>query len=244
MFKFIFLTSLAISSLASAAQAKFVGSLEFTPHGCEANQLCTLKYDYGYIDPDGIGWVTKAGDKTDGASIPKWAQPFIGKPFDKHFIKAAVIHDHYCDRHVRPESQTHRAFYNALRENKVPLLKAKLMFYGVTVGAQHWTTLVPGIKCSVGQNCVQLVAPTPNLHGGKVEDLPNGEKLLVKEASYNQPGFDADMKQVEKILKTKKGPLSLAQIVALAKKRHAKDYFINVGDAVIFEDAKSKYPAQ
>ncbi len=88
------------------ANAKFIGKLAFDPKGCEATGKCRIVSDFKYIDPYKFGWLTKAGDNTDGATIPSWAQPFIGEPFDKSFIKAAVIHDHYCVRHVRPWRQT------------------------------------------------------------------------------------------------------------------------------------------
>jgi hypothetical protein len=95
MIRFLLLFGLGIVVFSPSANAEFVGELKFTPAGCEAKEDCKLVYDFGYIDPKGIGWLTIAGDETDGASIPKWAQPFIGKPFEKAFIKAAVIHDHY-----------------------------------------------------------------------------------------------------------------------------------------------------
>jgi hypothetical protein len=75
----------------TAARAEFVGNLEFTPAGCEQSGMCKIKADFHYKDPNGVEWLTKAGDKTDGATIPTWAQPFIGQAFDRMFIKAAVI---------------------------------------------------------------------------------------------------------------------------------------------------------
>jgi len=60
-----------------------------------------LEADFGYIDPTGVGWQTNKGAETDGASIPPLLQPFVGSPWEDGYIRAAVIHDWYCDRHVR-----------------------------------------------------------------------------------------------------------------------------------------------
>ena len=62
----------------NAAHADFVGALEFTPAGCETVRQCKLAFDFGYVDPKGIGWQANAGDATDGATIPGWAQPLVG----------------------------------------------------------------------------------------------------------------------------------------------------------------------
>jgi hypothetical protein len=244
MYRFLFLCGFGIAAFAPPVNATFVGELKFTPAGCEAKRDCKLVYDFGYIDPKGIGWVTIAGDRTDGASIPKWAQWLIGRPFKKSFIKAAVIHDQYCDRHVRPESQTHRAFYDALRESRVPQWKAHLMHYAVIVGSTHWSQLIPGKKCSVGKICVRNVGVGINLHGGKIVTSATGDKVLVKKESFNSPGFKTDLREVAAILKKKGNALSVNDIEALARTRHPNDFFINAGDAILYEDSQSRYPKE
>src|SRR4051794_9685128 len=86
---------LLVFAPALSARAEFVGKLDFQPTGCKSKGQCELVYDFGYIDPKGVGWQAKAGLKTDGASIPPWAQLIIGGAWDGQFIRAAVIHDHY-----------------------------------------------------------------------------------------------------------------------------------------------------
>ncbi|MFZ1102236.1 MAG: DUF1353 domain-containing protein [Hyphomicrobiaceae bacterium] len=118
----------------SSAEARFAGTLEFMPAGCEAKRACKLKHPFGFIDEKGYGWEALSGPnglETDGATIPDWAQPHIGAPFDKSYIRAAVIHDHYCWRRVRPWRDTHHVFYNALLVSGVPKSKALLMYYAV-----------------------------------------------------------------------------------------------------------------
>ncbi len=61
----------------------------------EGTQCKILKQYFAYKKKD-IIWEADAGLITDGATIPKWAQPIIGKPFDREFAKAATLHDHYC----------------------------------------------------------------------------------------------------------------------------------------------------
>ena len=108
------------------ARAEFVGDLEFIPTGCEATGICAIKSDFEYKDPAALRWQTKAQDKTDGASAV--TQRFVGALFTKEFIKAAVIHDHYCDCHVRTWRQTYRLSYDALIESGVSTPTAKLLY--------------------------------------------------------------------------------------------------------------------
>lgn len=114
--KAIGLVLLFLGLFPAPAFSEFIGPFVLGPNGCEDKGLCTLSYDFKYKDPKGNEWQADAKDKTDGASIPPWAQPIIGKPFDSQFVKAAAIHDHYCVRQVRPWRQTHQVFYDVLRE--------------------------------------------------------------------------------------------------------------------------------
>src|SRR5687767_4148559 len=102
MFRALFLLLAFQLSWTASCRADFEGNFELGPAGCEQTGKCILTYDFRFTDPKGLVWQAAASNKTDGASIPAWAQPIIGSPFDKSYIKAAVIHDHYCDRHVRP----------------------------------------------------------------------------------------------------------------------------------------------
>ena len=36
--------------------------------------------------------------RSDGATIPRPLWPIIGKPLDAEYLRAAVVHDYYCDR--------------------------------------------------------------------------------------------------------------------------------------------------
>src|SRR5262245_5519353 len=130
--KLRFACGLALILTTTSASAEFVGKLEFKPADCKNAGTCELVYDFGYIDPNRLGWQAKAGLKTDGASIPSWATPIIGGPWEEQFVGAAVIHDHYCIRTVRTRRATHRMFYDAL----IGIIRAKAlaMYYAVIVG--------------------------------------------------------------------------------------------------------------
>jgi hypothetical protein len=150
------------------ARADFVGDLELLPIGCEASGSCKLGRDFGFVDAKGIGWQAAKGLITDGASIPPWAQPFIGDQFEKAFIKAAVIHDHYCDRHVRPWRQTHKVFYETLLKSGVSRGKAGIMYYAVMVGGPKWAKLIKGKPCSAGVSCINTLNLSASMPGSTI----------------------------------------------------------------------------
>lgn len=140
------------------------GNLELFPEGCDtqANAVCKLAAPLRFIQSSGLAWesdVWQSDDQesgtTDGASIPAWAQPVIGAPFDRSYLKAAIIHDHYCykENHVRSWRQTHRMFYEALLASGISTLKARTMYYAVLVGGPRWKNLVAGEDC--GPNCLK-----------------------------------------------------------------------------------------
>lgn len=166
-----------------AARVPFEGALAFLPQGCEATRECRLVNDITYNDPNGLTWKASKRDPTadpaiktgltDGASIPPWAQPFIGQPFDKSYIKAAVVHDHYsyAENHVRSWRKTHRMFYNALIDSGVPVDKAKVMYFAVYLGGARWTSIIPGDQC--GPDCINDA-----LAGGGVSDGNGGVEVF------------------------------------------------------------------
>jgi len=185
-------------SMPLVSHAGFSGVLVLEPEGCEKVRVCYTKYSLRFTETDGTGWEAKAGLKTDGATIPFWAQPFIGKPYDKSFLKAAVVHDHYSDRHVRPWRQTHRAFYKMLRSMEVPEIKSKVMYYAVFIGGPKWIKLVPGNNC--GSKCLN-----------KFNRLGASEKYLSEPESYSRlSDISERLKRMESVLVEK--DLSLDEI--------------------------------
>lgn len=158
-----------------AAAQSFEGDLLFQPEGCEAERRCLLVNDLTYADAANMRWKASrrdpgAGEEvltgtTDGASIPDWAQPLIGRPFDPELIKAAVVHDHYTypENRVRSYWRTQRVFYEMLLDEGVSEAKARIMYLAVLLGGRKWIELVPGDSC--GEGCLNDLAQLP---GGAV----------------------------------------------------------------------------
>lgn len=223
--------------MAPEARAEFVGKLAFTPKGCEASGKCKIATDFKYIDPNKIGWLTKANDITDGASIPTWAQPFVGKPFEKKYLKAAVIHDHYCDRHVRPWRQTHKVFYDALRESGVDEPLAKLLYFAVYLGGPKWVELIPGNSCGPGCEWMQAAASLSEPSWSQTkQDNENGERrprnLMVKRSEYDNPRFAFEVAEVHKLLKDRNSAIGLAELEERAKRIKPDDFYYTHNNAV------------
>lgn len=212
-----------------AMRVPFEGELAFLPQGCEADRKCRLANDITYNDPNGLTWkASKRGSDadpaiqtglTDGASIPVWAQPFIGKPFDKSYIKAAVVHDHYCyaENHVRSWRKTHRMFYNALIDSGVPVDKAKVMYFAVYLGGARWTSLVPGDAC--GSDCINDA-----LAGGGVPD-GNGGVEVFRPDNFGTEEFREAFEATAPAVSNLSDRLTLTQIEDLADSLLPEDPF-------------------
>jgi hypothetical protein len=132
----------------------FSGRLILNSKGCEAQGECNvgnggLKFTQ-IIDGKKKVWSVKPGLKTDGASIPKFAQGIIGKPYDGSYLAAAVIHDNFCARETESWKQTHRMFYDMLRSLGINDLKAKIMYAGVVAGAHKWVKVKKPQSCGAG----------------------------------------------------------------------------------------------
>ena len=166
------LLALLLTVSLDASSAPIEGELDLYPEGCQYtdDEICKLRSELTYTSPgNGLVWKTnvwssddvKSGT-TDGASIPKWARPIIGGPYDGHYLKAAIIHDHYCynENHVRTWRDTHRMFYDAMRDSGVDAVKAKVMYFAVYFAGPKWVELVEGEHCGV--NCIQNVMTGSN----------------------------------------------------------------------------------
>jgi hypothetical protein len=84
-----------------------------------------------YRIPNGFVW--------DGASIPCYVRWVIGKPFDRHFIEASLIHDWCYTVHLFSRMESDDLLYEYLIHNKTPESKAKIMYEAVRlVGLSAW----------------------------------------------------------------------------------------------------------
>lgn len=227
-------------TISQPVHAEFVGELAFKLRDCaRSGGICTLMHDFGFIDPNGVGWQAKAGLKTDGASIPAWAQPFVGGQFDSAFIKAAVIHDHYCVRHVRSALVTHRVFFDALIASGVDAVKANTMYYAVLVGGPKWIKLITGEPCKVGSDCIRKVGNRPDLSDGKIVRGEGGDRYAWRDAIYDRADVREDMREATRIIEDQ-GIRDPSEAVRLAMKRRSNDAFLNAKPAAVYEDEENR----
>ena len=237
--------ALAITLFAGTAQAQFEGDLAFEPDGCEKQGKCYLKNILRYTDPTGLVWQADKwtdgngeSGTTDGASIPKWARPFIGKPFNTSYLKAAVIHDHYCyeENQVRTWRQTHRVFYDAMRELGVKMSKAKIMYYAVYKRGPKWVELKLGDDC--GTNCINdIVLQSPGYQMPRTYSRPD---------TFLADNFAEELKAVEKLIEEKGDDISLEELEALAQQSDPDDFFYKHGGTYVVESGNDPvlFPVQ
>ena len=171
--------ALLLTTAVQSLSAPIEGDLDLYPKGCESSptRICKLGSELTYTSSrNDLVWKTDAwaSDKaqsgtTDGASIPKWLQPIIGDQYKGAYLKAAIIHDHYCfeENYVRTWRETHLMFYDAMRDSGVSVILAKVMYFAVYLAGPKWVELVEGENC--GQNCIQNITETSR-HGVYLEN--------------------------------------------------------------------------
>ncbi len=181
------------------------------PEGCQKSNArkCKLGAELTYNSSrDGLVWQTdkwqdeeKESGTTDGASIPEWAQPIIGDPYDELYLKAAIVHDHYCykENHVRTWVATHLMFYDALIDLGVNEIKAKTMYFAVFLFGPHWITLVPGENC--GENCIKYYMQNyDRFEDDQYRDPENTKEIYrMQEMLENNP--EMTLNEIEKYAK-------------------------------------------
>ncbi len=156
----------------------FSGRLVLNAKGCEAKGECNvgnggLKFTQ-IINGVKKTWSVQPGLKTDGASIPKFAQGIIGKPYDGSYLAAAVIHDNFCARETESWKNTHRLFYDMLRSLGINDLKAKIMYAGVVAGAHKWVKVKKPQSC--GQGCTFNLPAGNQMNGDNFERGPDNSQ--------------------------------------------------------------------
>ena len=224
-------TTIAMVS-ARASRADFIGNLQLLPQGCEVTGECRLGQNFGFIDSAGIGWQATKGLATDGASIPEWAKTVIGQSFEPAFIRAAVIHDHYCVRRVRPWRQTHKVFHEALLASGVSRLQAGIMYYGVLIGGPKWAKLVKGKPCPVGMGCIQQVDVTAAVRGASIGLTSDGQAIIKRAADFGSERFRQRFQEGLPKLLAAGNDLKPEDVEALAAQEMAGDFYFRNGDEV------------
>lgn len=197
----------------------FSGELTLFPEGCEhtKSRLCKLDGTLTYTSSrNGMVWQTDewvdGNDKsgtTDGASIPTWAQPIIGDQYDESYLKAAIVHDHYCydENQVRSWRDTHLMFYDALLDLGVDKIKAKVMYFAVYWKGPKWVKVVPGEYC--GNNCIKQKLPSAMRWEGD---------------RYGGGNFDEQLDKIQRELE-KNPELTIEELEATAQQLDPGNFF-------------------
>jgi hypothetical protein len=177
------------SKTVNASFGTFEGELWLSPPGCEKmpGKACTLVSDLRFKDSAGTWHPKKDKLKTDGASIPAFAQPLIGGRYDARYVAAAVVHDYYYNRHVRTYAKTQRQYYNASRALGTDPATAAAMYYAILVAGEAWVELETPESC-----------PQPDATCVRNNPLPAGITMKSVDgklyATQHQP-VDSDMKE-------------------------------------------------
>ena len=101
-----------------------------------------------FVDSSGEKWIAPKGTLTDGASVPRLALWMTDGRFSEEFLKAAVIHDAYCQTEniercpdqyrKKPWELVHRMFYEACLAGGTSESKAEIMFAAVWLAGPRW----------------------------------------------------------------------------------------------------------
>lgn len=127
-------------------------STQFTPDAITLKEIpatglmALVEEDLVFVDPNGHAWTAQVGTLTDGASVPRAALPVTDGRFDQRFLKAAVVHDAYCQEENKdgPSYQTepwrsvHKMFHEACLAGGTPKILAKLMYNAVLWFGPRW----------------------------------------------------------------------------------------------------------
>jgi hypothetical protein len=221
------------------AEGHFTGNLTFHPSGCEKPRKCYLDDSFHYVDSRGTDWEAQKGDKTDGASIPDWAQRIVGEPFDPSFIRAAVIHDHYCDRHVRRMLQTHWVFFDGLLTSHVSPAKAKLMYAAILIGGPKWIDLIPGEPCKQGTDCIQSVSKVQLPSEAYVTTAEDAHSIIARGPQYDKPEVKAAFEEIRQKIEANPDAVSEDDILAEARKVPQNQFFFSNIDGVVINPSKN-----
>lgn len=118
-----------------------------------------LLNDFSFTDSKGATWEVKSGSIVDGASIPKSVWSLVGSPLVGNYRYASIIHDAFykakncndaedgCKKTDKTWKSIHRVFYDGMRAQGVPALKAAVMYAAVVT----YGRIVEGAEESGGE---------------------------------------------------------------------------------------------
>lgn len=145
--------AIAVACLALAvpdAPAQYSGPVraEWASDG----RTMTLLEDFSYTDRKKRTWTAPKGMTLDGASIPRWAWPIIGGPFEGRYRDASVIHDAGCMLKWAPWPDVHEVFYWGMLDSGVEEWRAKIMYVAVYQFADRWSYTTEVLMSAIEQD--------------------------------------------------------------------------------------------
>ena len=117
-------------------KGKFIGSVKV--EWLDDPRNMQLLEDFIYIDSNNLEWIALRGSIIDGASIPKFFWRVIGSPFIGLYRDASVIHDVYCNNHLRSAQSVHNCFNEMMFTRGVKDIKRRTMFNTVNSFGPRW----------------------------------------------------------------------------------------------------------
>jgi hypothetical protein len=96
-----------------------------------------LQDDLGWLEHGDERWLP-AGFAWNGASIPRPLWTIMGHPLQNRALRASAFHDDGWRQRVEPASVVHRRFYEGLRADGEPWLKATLFWRAVQLAEPSW----------------------------------------------------------------------------------------------------------
>ena len=110
------------------------------------------------------------------------------------------------------------------------------MYYAVYLGGPKWVKLMPPKTCpgTTGTSCQFKFDPNIEMHLN-LDELSAPALMKTREAQFNQPGFETELKEVEALLNARGGQIDLKVLEARAQQKKPLDFYYTHGDAVEME---------
>ena len=91
--------------------------------------------DFWYIDPKGRHWLAPRNSIINGASIPSALWSSVGSPYTDDYRRAAIVHDVACQDLKIIRAEADEMFYFSCLAGGCSLIKSKILYAGVRIGA-------------------------------------------------------------------------------------------------------------
>lgn len=195
---------------------KYHSTDQFDPE--TESRLEILEAPLTFVDPTGRKWTAPAGTLTDGASVPRWALPIVGRPDNKYVFRAAVVHDAYCQTsskctsqlRSRPCEETHRMFFNGCLASGAKRFDATMWWAAVRLGGPKWKddgTIIENNLSSVSYTCLELILKA-NRAGN--DPLPPDE-IEGRIAKWEDIAEEVNRHEIQSLASLKRGDLDLSE---------------------------------